>query len=249
MQGRDILLFVEGKTDKTAYERLFEKCGYGALLKRVRFEESDGYGMIEKLIAAATVLRNVADRRIRIAAIRDSDYSESGSSGEFTESGGVLILRLPCKELENLLLLSVETIYAACKAQTEEKKTRYPDKLYKELDRATLSKKIDEISGNEENKEKMRMQWIGAKLHKHASKGDMPGLLIRYNTEYDEIWKKSEWRLRHSSGKYVLKKLREWLTTEYNVSISTTAIMKRYEPTHEFGEAFRAFVAAITSSE
>jgi hypothetical protein len=60
MQGRDILLFVEGKIDRVAYEKLFEKCGYRAILKRVRFEESDGYGMIEKLKAAANVLEPIS---------------------------------------------------------------------------------------------------------------------------------------------------------------------------------------------
>ena len=40
----------------------------------------------------------------------DADYTQADPSGSSEDVGGVLMIRLPCKELENLLLLSPETV-------------------------------------------------------------------------------------------------------------------------------------------
>jgi predicted ATP-dependent endonuclease of OLD family len=121
--GADTVLFFEAKPDRTVFEALMKQCGKHHVVARSRLTLLDGYGDIKHLSGMQRLVRTLHTIPIAVAVIRDADYTQLHPELSAETKDGILVLRLPCKELENLLLLSAETITKAAQRAAEARAT------------------------------------------------------------------------------------------------------------------------------
>lgn len=228
--GADTLLYVEGGGDRTALATILKRCGKEGLWNRSRLEILEGHGNCRNLPAAIRIATTLTKTRVAVVVIRDADYLELHPRGLEIEADNVLELRLPCKELENLFLISPETIYSAATeaARRREQATAMP-KAMPSLDQ--VQKKIDECTASEASKNAIENQWLFRWIEQNPLTD--AGQLQDARNEFTRYWNDAEWRRRCCPGKMALKAIRGWLQAEYRLTVTPSNLLNAYEPSDE----------------
>ena len=166
---------------------------------------------------------------LTVAVVRDADYTTPLPHVDVKKDGDVLIAKLPCKELENLVLLSPECIEKACAAAAESRSSMVDDEVAPPaLD--AINRKIDEISVTDEIKDKLRPHWLcawGTSEGKDIRKNDAH---VQGAKRFEKYWSDSDWRRRCCPGKTILKKLQDWIQKEFKISLSLSLLFSHYDP-------------------
>lgn len=118
--GTDTLIYFEGADDRSNIKQLMVRCGKHGLASRSRLEVLGGFGAEKSLPGALDVLQKLLRTRVALAAILDADFLKMDAETLILKNDDVFVARLPCKELENLLLLSPVGVVSA--AQEEAKR-------------------------------------------------------------------------------------------------------------------------------
>lgn len=198
--GADTILYFEDKPDRKVLSHLLDRCGKRDLITNARLERLGGFGDAKKLPGALDVINRLRRPRIAMAAILDADYTETMPSGSSENTGGVLMLRLPCKELENLLLLSTGTLTRAV-TEAADRRSQYTRSDVTTPSPEEIESKIDDITGLVEIKDTLKPHWICQWAQKNAINLNDEGQLKRAQDEFEKLWGNPEWRRRCCPGK------------------------------------------------
>lgn len=235
--GTDTVLYVEGTHDRRVYSALLEKCGSPDLVDRIRLARLGGKGEVNKLPGLRKMIRDVLQADFTLAAVVDADYSETTPRGDAKTVDGVLILELPCKELENIFLVSPETIGVAARSAAAVRSER-TGKAVSAPSNEDVARKIDEFTGGHDCRQIVKSQWLACWSTEHRRDLNQPGDLKAAEAAFEVVWASAEWRRRCCPGKFVVSRIREWLSEEYNVTVTLKRLLDSYEPTDEMKRLF-----------
>lgn len=231
-QDAEAVVFVEDRDDEHAYKEIFRKLGKMDLLARCQFAHLGGYGDTQYVNGAARAICRLAKRNVHVVAISDSDYTNLKPKVKCDAQSHALLVSLPCKELENLILLSSESIHkAACVAY--ERRAQHGGEERAVPSQAAIDAKIDEITADEKYKEIVLSQAL--MLFTPNPKCDS---VDGFKKQFDISWKDPQYRRHTCSGKGVLRRVRDWLRQECDVSPSTKAIFNAYDVPQPIAELF-----------
>jgi len=240
--GGPLLLF-EAKPDKKAFQALCSKLGDTSWLAECRLSTLGGYGDTKHLRHMARVVQEHYDPGFRIAAIRDSDYSYPESPIGEPEQG-TLICYLPCKELENLLLLQPEALATALRDVADNAQS-YNAETLPIPDAAQIDQYVDEITQQERIRNTVCDPWIIRKMptnhpdgahHRQAREG------------FEQFWGDKENRVRFCPGKQVLAELRRRVQAECKLTLpSLPRLFEFYEPSDDLRQIIEAVKEHLTS--
>lgn len=222
----DRFLYFEAKPDKKAYELLIQRCGLNELLTATTVAQLRGTGDIQHLPAVARVMRAQHNRPVAIAVIRDADYTRAAEA--VNEDGNVLVLSLPCKEIENLLLLQPVALVQAF-ARAAERRREFTGRAVRQPTLVEVDTMIDAITQSVEIRRMVENNWIVSRLGE-------PGVLDAgrlgvVRDEFETFWADPALRRRYSPGKEVLRKLRKRVQDEWH--LSTAFPFEQYVPDAE----------------
>jgi hypothetical protein len=234
--GTDVVLFFEDSPDRDAFTSLMTRCGRAELAKRCRLALLGGFGDATHLPGAMRIIRELAPMRVAVAAILDADYTQAEPQLTVKEAGDTIVIRLPCKELENLLLFSPDTLTEAARRSAEARaaSTGGPAVV---PSREDVERKIDELTKSSDLEDLVETQWL---VRWAAPSGIRDaGRLAEGKRAFQQCWSSFEWRRRCCPGKEVLTRLRQWLQAEpYKLSLTTRKLFEAYTPGPEIQELF-----------
>lgn len=233
--GGKSLVYVEGRIDQKILALILQKCDKGDLLAGIRFERLRGFGNFEKLPEVRRMVHALHGVELTIAAMLDTDYTSIEPSSQSDKVDGVLRLQLPCKELENLLLLDPSAIHKALVAGNERRGTHGTDPTKLPTVDA-LSKRIDKFTFENKLKEVVRPQWMCAWGTVKRANLNESAQLANAQREFELRWNNPAWRRRCCPGKRVLKQIRDWLQKDFQVSFGLVRVFEHYVPTPELRE-------------
>lgn len=243
--GAKCLVYVEGGIDQKVLELILQKCGKGELLAGIRFERLRGFGDFKNLPGALRVVRALNHVELPTAAILDTDYTSDKPCGQSKNVDGVLRLRLPCKELENLLLLDPDAIHKAVVTENHRRGT-YGTEQIRLPTVEDLNNRIEEFILDNKLKDVVRLQWIRAWAVSENVDLKKEGELTRGGQEFEHRWGIADWRRRCCPGKRVLKQIKGWLQKDFQVSFGLMSIFEHYEPTQELRDLIEKLEEHLT---
>ena len=225
---RNGVLFFEASQDREILGSVFRACGSADLLSRCRLAELKGCGDAKYLPGVARLLKTIAHEAVPVAAILDSDYIKTNPEATCEEKDGVVIAQLPCKEIENLILLQPVSIAKAVKVRAESR-ARYKHSEKASPTEGELSAMIDEITATHEIEECVKYNWLAAK---YKESGSPDGGAVRdADHAFHALWEDATWRRRCAPGKQVLARLRQRLQDDYKLSFgSLKPFFEAYNP-------------------
>ena len=234
--GSDTVLFFEAKPDRQTLTEVMKRCGKDELAIRVKPALLKGFGDASNLPAGLRILKALLPVKVAVAAVLDADYTLLQPKLTVEDLGEAMVFRLPCKELENLLLNSGDTIEKAAKIAAEVRSV-YSSSPTISPTSAQVEAKIDELTAMPDLHDLVRPQWLvrwaGVKGIHDA------GQLINGEREFEACWSSAEWRRRCCPGKEVLSRLRQWLQAEpYKLSLTLTQLFNAYTPGKDIQELF-----------
>ena len=242
--GVDTILFFENKPDRKAFVELLHRCGKGDLVGRARLQRLGGFGDAAHLPGVLRVIKELRSAKIAMAAILDADYTQVLPKGSTENCGGVLMIQLPCKELENLLLMSAETLANAA-AEAGQKRSQHTGMEVPVPSTADVEAKIDEVTGLNDIKNAFKPHWVCKWARQMKIDLNDEGQLKRGNDDFEKRWSDPEWRRRCCPGKEVLKQLRRWLQDEYGLSVGLSLLFKHYNPDPDLVRLFDALESHV----
>lgn len=241
--GGDALLCFEGKGDRHVLAMLLKKCGLGDKIGSWRLTDLGGFGDVNHLANAVRVIEGVRHVNIPVAAFVDSDYSQPDPKAIATVEDSVLVLRLPCKELENLLLMQPAAIFAAARKALE---GRGNGEANASLTPEAIEAEIDRIAVSDDIVKKVRFNWIANWIKVNKRPADA-GCLAKAEEEFLKLWAAPMWRHRVCPGKEVLSRLKSWLQQKYHVSFPTLKVLfESYVPTADIRELFSTMYSHLS---
>lgn len=235
--GADVVLYFEGKPDRNTLTGLMRRCGKDSLVARSRPALLKGFGDSTNLPGALRILKALLPMKVAVAVFRDADYLDLDPRLKEDDRGEVLLFQLPCKELENLLLLTPHTITDAAKKVSETRsfatgKTVSPPSLEQ------VEEKIIEFTQGEDVKSAIEDQWVYRWLETNGGLTD-PGQLGKAREEFRTHWQNVEWRRRCCPGKIILAHLRRWLQGDpWKLTLTLPQLFDAYQPTDDVQEMF-----------
>jgi predicted ATPase len=244
VRGANSVLFFEGKVDLQSLLGVLERCGHADLVRSSRTAVLKGVGNMKSLRALGPLLSNVCSQPVVVVVIRDADYTSPDPMGQTKRFGDVLEAKLPCKELENLVLLQPECIALAAENAAAARRERV-DGRATAPDVVMISEKIDEITLADETRKEMCPRWLASWCGDQNAALDNETVLAEGMKELDRRCTDPEWRRRCMPGKLVLRRLRNWLAKEYSLSVSCAQLFTGYEPTEEVRKLFDAVATHV----
>lgn len=229
--GADSIVYVEGKPDRRSLNAVLESCGKAHLLERIRLETLKGFGDADKIPGVLKLIRKLRNLQLSMAVILDADYTNPRPNGTAEVIEGVLYIRLPCKELENLLL-SPECIYMAAQ-KAADRRQQFVDKEVAVPDKDQIHERIITISHADDLRDIVKSQWMCSWAKDGSRNLNEAGQLKQAEEEFLGRWEDSDWRTQCCPGKEILKRLRKWLQDEYKLSMPTALMFECYEPSEE----------------
>ena len=226
--GADVLLYFEDKIDSRTFELLLDRCGKADILARARIGKLGGFGGASKLPGVLDVLKNLLKLDLAIAAVLDADYSETAPGETATDEHGVLILRLPCKELENLVL--DECVILAAVDVAAKNRQGFVGGEVTQPTRDDVKSQIDAVTASESITKSVRSHWIRRWAVENRQSLDKEGVLTNGENQFDRRWAEADYRRRCCPGKQVLKQVFKWLQDNYKISISVKSLFQQFEP-------------------
>jgi energy-coupling factor transporter ATP-binding protein EcfA2 len=242
--GSDVVLFFEAAPDRQALTALMRRCGKDALVDRVKTALLKGFGATVNLPAALRIVKTLIPMQVAVAAIRDADYTSTHPELAVEDQGEAIIFYLPCKELENLLLLSPDTICDAAQAAAEVRSASNGQPPISPS-REEVEQKIEELTQGADLRETVETQWLVRWAEPQGGIRD-PGQLSKGKREFEKLWSTLEWRRRCCPGKEVLARIKQWLQTEpYRLSFNPARLFAAYQPAPEIQQMFDKLEAYI----
>jgi len=176
--------------------------------------------------------------KVAVVAIRDADYLNIDPKASFELAGDdALIIRLPCKELENLLLLDATTVASAAKKAAEARATETATEP-KFPSEAEVEVTIAQVSQMPFVRQTIEDQWI-VQWFKVRGKLSDAGQLAEARREFETRWQNLAWRRRCCPGKAILRRVRQWLQAEpWKLSVSPKQLFDAFEPDAELRSLF-----------
>jgi ABC-type transport system involved in cytochrome c biogenesis ATPase subunit len=247
--GADVILYFEDKPDSTSLNALLTRCGKDALVTRARPALLKGFGEIANLPGALRVLKALLPMKVAVAAIRDADYTHLDPKSGHEVLDDLLVLTLPCKELENLLLLTPKTIVDAA-TRAAEARGMVTGRVVPGPTHDEVEQKIDEFTRQTDVRAAIEDQWKFRWLELEGGLTN-PGQLAKAQKEFDTRWNTLAWRRRCCPGKRVLSHIKRWLQGDpWNVSLTLKQLFMHFEPDKELRELFdklEEYVERVTS--
>ena len=236
--GSDVLLYFEDKPDKTALTSLLKRCGKHRLADRARPALLKGFGDTANLPGALRVLKALLPQmRVAVAAIRDADYTQTDPKCHVDDQKDVFLLTLPFKELENILLLSPQTVARAGK-RAADARAAATNQPVESPTTEEVEQKIVEFTTASDVREAIQKQWEFRWLQDRGGLTD-PGQLKTAEKEFEARWSDLSWRRRCCPGKMVLGHLRRWLSDKpWKLSVGLGLLFECVEPDAELQAMF-----------
>lgn len=226
----DALIYFEAKGDRKVFESFLITCGFREMVEDAQLEMLGGFGDIQHLPSFVQIASRHR-RQLKVAVIRDGDYDPPRD--EERGDNRVLVLRLPCKEIENLLLLQPEALARVANQEAQKRRTTTGEETAP-LSSAEIEKHIDEVSASDVIRKKIENNWIATRLRPNTDGGE----LTKRQDEFARLWDDAMFRRRYGPGKDILACLRRWLQQERKVSFSFRAAFDFYEPTNDVRQLF-----------
>lgn len=242
--GADALIYVEGNADRHVFSAIFDRSDNGELAGRCILEDLGGYGDAKTLPALHRLLTRFKRLKVAMAAVLDADYTQTTPRGESRMDGDVLILRLPCKELENLFLLSDDVLVKATAAEAE-RRAQHTGEECAAPSAEEIRKQIDVCTKAEDVREAIRAHWMRRWTRENDGDLNEAGQLEKAENEFEKRWADATWRRRCCPGKLVLRHIRRWLKGSYKLNASTALLCKFYEPCEEMQGLIDALEAHV----
>jgi ABC-type transport system involved in cytochrome c biogenesis ATPase subunit len=236
--GADTLLLFEDKPDSRVLGAVLRRVGKADLFARCRVGHLHGYGDVAHLPHAIRVSRQWLPVRLKAVAVLDADYNAILPHASHAEQDGVLVLRLPCKELENLLLLDGRAVEAAAENVARLREIRTGERILRPTAQQ-IETKIDEFTQAADVRRPLECHWEFRWLKERGMAG--PESLDEARKQFEKFWADPQWRRRCCGGKQVLKMLKHWIQEEFKLSFgSIERLFEGYEPDPELREMFDA---------
>lgn len=127
-------------------------------------------------------------------------------------------MKLPCKELENLLLDG-----SVLKARIEIVAMRRSEAKGEDIATPSIhqiDEKIDAFSLEEEVKNPVWCHWLANRLSQRIPSN--PSIIAEAEKEFSVCWHDPKWRRLHGSGKAILTSVRKWLQAEFLLTLGAT---------------------------
>lgn len=228
------VLYFEDKPDERVFSGLIEACGKAEILSLCTLARLNGAGDSIHLPIVARFLKSHHNRTIPMIALLDGDYS--GDEVEIPDVDGIVfIAKLPCKELENLLLLQPEAIYSRLEeiAKTKENGTVGSDR---NISTEEISSMVDLCSKDPVVTDQVRLNWITKRLP--SDRRPDSGELQVLEEKFRALWDDPLFRRRHCPGKKVLRALKKQLQEKCGLSFSDASAFSHYKTPLEIHDLF-----------
>jgi predicted ATP-dependent endonuclease of OLD family len=212
-------LYFENKPDQRILSRLSQRCGLDGLLKSARAIRLRGAGDAKHLPTFARLVESHFKKRIPMAAILDADYEVNGDP---TTDGLLLTARLPCKELENLLLLQPKAIFDRL-VKAAELAGRSLDLTLNALDSL-----IDSETLLNNITDTVRLNWISKRCP--PDRRPDAGELRKLEEDFERTWADPQFRRRFCPGKQVLTNIKRKIQEATGLSFTNDSAFDFYEP-------------------
>ena len=124
--------------------------------------------------------------------IRDRDYTQIAPVTTFHEVDDALTVRLPCKELENLVVLDSQAIAEAARIETERRRVFVPNQPDAPT-QVEIARQIDVLSRSEPLRETLHARWKERFLAQNPNEENV-------DDEFDNRWQNADWRKRCVGG-------------------------------------------------
>ncbi len=222
--GRTLLYF-EAKPDRKSLAALLSRQGDASWFASCSLSELGGSGDAKHLPHVLRFMRAHHNKDFRAAAILDCDYScPEELISDLDE--GVLVCRLPCKELENLILLQPTVIKQALD-EVAERKRSFTGEIVPVPDADTIAKWVDAILNSQDIIDLVADHWIVKMLPEHPDGGHLKNARMKFET----FWGIPDNRLRFGPGKRVLARLRHRIQSELKLSLQgLSSLFSFYQP-------------------
>ena len=235
--GADVVLYFEGKPDRNSLTAVMRRCGKDDLVRRTRPALLKGFGDIANLPGALRVLKALLPLKVAVAVIRDADYTQLRPTAIVDDKEDILILQLPCKELENLVLLSADTITKASKTVAEARAIATGQPM-SAPSCDEVEHKIAEFSQAPDVRSAIEDQWLFRWLNVSGGLTD-PGQIGKAKQAFEQHWQHLEWRRRCCPGKLMLTHLRRWLQSDpWKLTLTLPQLFEAYQPESDVQELF-----------
>lgn len=224
--GANKILFIEGSFDRAALERLLGLAGGMNLFADPSVligTLPSGKGDAIHLRTFGELLRNVFKLDVAIACLTDNDYDLGTSDANRALLGqSPLLLSLGRKEVENYLLDA--QALAGAMAVAAERRNERTDGAVAPPSRDVVSAKLAEIINEKVIRDTVRLQLVPQYRETLDRSLDASTREAKAEQWFQERWNDEQWRICHCPGKAVLKKVREWCTNEYGLTLTTKAL-------------------------
>ena len=214
------VLYVEGD-DRALYRRLGKLTGHETVFSdaETTFMRTDGFSNWSRVPSTSWVFNEMFDFEVKVAAIFDRDYRCDEEISKFLsslKSEMVFCRVLPCKEIENILLVKAATIQAVGKLVDRAKFPAWQDTVIKVFDSSVEEVKAEVFAGR-----------IGEKTSFYSiehPKFDPKTLAVEENKAFEIGWKSEEFRLRVVPGKRVFSSISDRIQKEIFVTITNARV-------------------------
>jgi hypothetical protein len=224
----DALLFFESKPNKKTLDLLVRKCGLERLPDMLQIARLGSCGAAERLAGVARIMQARNNRPVAMAVLRGA--TPDGAKAPGKSDAAVLILDLPCRELDNLLLLQPGALLEAMSAAARRKRESAVSRAMPAL--GEIETWIDAITQAPEITEMAENNWLVALLQHHDA-----DMLAQAKKEYASSWTDAMFRRKYAPGKEVLKRLRKKVQDEYQLSLGNP--FEYYKPDDEIKGLFK----------
>ncbi len=221
------IVFFEGDSDFRTIRMFAKLCGFDAIASGLEIypAKSDGFGSWKKVANLGWGISKALDNALNIGAVFDRDYfpDQQVASVEAELAEGLKLSHIhQRKELENYLLVpeALERAIAAAlkdKAKREETPTREPPDIRELLTELTDSHRLNVLS---------------QRVAREVEYGKVTNPSIHPTTlhseaiqRFEDLWSTLEGRLIVSPGKTILQELRDRLSTDLGISLTTARIV------------------------
>jgi len=214
------ILYFEGTPDKNVLRKLLERAGLSSLEEKCHFDILDGCGDSKHLAIFARFLHHHQGKEVRLGCILDADYSTMDA--EYAEVNGILTCKLPCTELENLLLLDTKAIFEAAN-ESARRRLEYIKGGQKIPTLDEINNAIDEVTKTDEVESAARRNHMARILRSSVSAIDKVDgdSMKRAEDQFTAMWNDPMQRRRYCDGKRVLALTKVWFQRNYGITIGS----------------------------
>jgi ABC-type transport system involved in cytochrome c biogenesis ATPase subunit len=219
------LLYFEAKPDRKSLAALLSRHGDADWFSGCSLSELGGRGDVKYLPHVLRFMKDHHDKEFKAAAIVDSDYTYPDELISGPEDG-VLVCHLPCKEIENLILLQPKVIKQALE-EVAERKRSFTGESTPVPDVDTITQWIDDILTSQDIADLVADHWIMSHLPENADGGHHKAA----REEFQAFWRDSGNRRRFGPGKRTLARLRHRVQSELKLTLQALSrLFEFYDP-------------------